>query len=164
MNETITIKYDKDNYYIKKNGSKLMIDSYYLSKEKFENSYMACNTQCILRRGKNQKIISYSIFDRKDFNKRKLMLISQTAKRFYPDWTFRFYYSAESIMSQSDICDIECFQDNQTNYFCLVESLSYSRWNATFLIPTLWRFLPIGGLFVDTFLSRDSDFCLIQRD
>ena len=32
------------------------------------------------------------------------------------------------------------------------------------MIKTFWRWFPIGESFVDTFISRDSDSCLTERE
>jgi len=45
----------------------------------------------IFRRGKNQKVISYSIFGKEEFYYRYLELIARTAKQLYPDFIIRLF-------------------------------------------------------------------------
>jgi hypothetical protein len=70
-------------------------------------------------------------------------------------------------------CEIECLKDEQTNElydnidFCNVNELAFDfskNWNGSYILPTVWRFLPIGDSFVDIFLSRDSDSNLQERE
>ncbi|RNA21102.1 hypothetical protein BpHYR1_032223 [Brachionus plicatilis] len=99
---------------------------------------MACDSEKVLQRGPNQKVISYSIFGNNSFYFRYLELISKTAKKLFPEWTIRFYHDST-----------------------FDKELMFS---VGFMIPTFWRWLPIGDSFVDVFLSRDSDFCLVERE
>lgn len=36
-------------------------------------------------------------------------------------------------------------------------------WDATYIMPSMWRYLPIGDSFVNIMISRDSDSYIIQR-
>ena len=45
-----------------------------------------------------------------------------------------------------------------------VSSQFLNVWNASYMHAMMWRWLPIGDLFVDVFSSRDSDSEIIQRE
>lgn len=135
-----------------------------------EGSIMTCDSYVTLRRGTGQKIIAFSIYGENKFYYRYLKLIAQTAKRVYPDWVVRFYHNDQVLLNKTQLCELECLKDDRSGEyldnvdFCNVARLPVSNLNVNFLIPTFWRWLPAGDYFVQTFLSRDSDFCLIERD
>ncbi|CAF0738142.1 unnamed protein product [Brachionus calyciflorus] len=133
---------------------------YTLTLDEFINSKMSCNANSVLKRGPNQKVISYSVFGTNPFYFRYLELILKTAKIVFPDWVVRFYH--DDSFDKKFICNLECKYDNVD--FCNVNKLLYQDFSPDFMIPTFWRWLPIGDKFVDVFLSRDSDFCLVERD
>lgn len=148
---------------ITKSGNLIHINSeknYWLTQNEFEESKIACDLEKVLQRGPNQKVISYSIFGSNSFYFRYLELISKTAQKLFPEWTIRFYH--DSTFDQELLCKIECKYSNVD--FCNTDKLLYEKFSVNFMIPTFWRWLPIGDTFVDVFLSRDSDFCLVERE
>lgn len=94
--------------------------------------------------------------------------IVTTAKKLYPDWIVRIYH--DNNLSDKEICDLECFNGDEGNFydnvdFCNVDRLDLSsQIDLKEMIKTFWRWLPIGDQFVDVVLSRDTDSCLIQRE
>lgn len=68
-------------------------------------------------------------------------------------------------------CSLECLKSRDGDFlnnvdFCNVEevprlpyknSMFQKTWNATYIHSAMWRWLPIGDLFVDVFSSRDID-------
>ena len=36
--------------------------------------------------------------------------------------------------------------------------------DASYMLPMSWRWLPLGDDFVDTFVSRDTDSCIFERE
>lgn len=134
--------------------------TYQLTQKELEESKMACDSEKVLRRGPNQKVISYSVFGQNSFYFRYLEKISTTGKKLFPDWTIRFYH--DSTFDQELLCKIECNYSNVD--FCNIDKLLFENFSPSFMIPTFWRWLPIGDSFVDVFLSRDSDFCLVERE
>ena len=156
-------KHVKINY--SKNGS--VIRNYMLPQELIESSKLSCHPFNVLSRGPNQKIISYSVFGKDKTYRQNLKKIVIDAKKLYPDWTIRIYHDDQ--LTHSEICDLECFTDqNLQTYdnfdFCNISDLVYENWNPQYMIKTFWRWLPIGDTFVDYFMSRDTDSCLIERE
>lgn len=133
-----------------------------------EQAKLTCGAYNVLRRGPNQKVIAYSIYGNNPFYYRYLKLIAQTAKKHYPDWIVRFYH--DQSINSSIICELECLRDDENgNYmdnvdFCDVNKLAFDGIDFGSIVPTIWRWLAIGDDFVDIFLSRDSDFCVVERD
>lgn len=167
-NEEINLEFKNEEYSIQIKKSNSILKKYTIESNEFKYSNLACDPYKVFRRGKNQKVISYSVYGSNPFYFRYLKLIQKTAKKLFPDWTVRFYH--DNTFSSKTICDIECAKEETSDEyldnvdFCNIEKLPYLNWNAKFLIPTFWRWLPVGEIFVDVFLSRDSDFCLVQRD
>ena len=69
------------------------------------------------------------------------------------------------------MCELECLRDKGNPSvlldnvdFCNVDELPLVDFNIDFVIERLWRWLPAGDDFVDLFLSRDSDFCIVERE
>ena len=79
-------------------------NSYKMGKNDFEYSYMICNPFKVLRRGFNQKVISYSILNlnKKDIYHIKLLI--QSAKIFFPKWIIRIYHDGN--IDQDLICEL----------------------------------------------------------
>ena len=140
---------------------------YKIHNKKIESSNMACDPFKVLRRGPNQKVIGYSVYGKKKIYYRYLKSIIKHVKQYYPDWTIRVYHDNET--ENSLICELECLKDNDNQLydnidFCNIEELAFQNLNLNYMIPTFWRWLPIGDHFVDAFQSRDSDSCIIERE
>jgi hypothetical protein len=119
-----------------------------------------------MRRGNHQKVIGYSIYGKDPLYYKYLELIARTAKKYYPDWTIRFYH--DDSINKSIICELECLK-NKDSYldnvdFCNVNEIPLVNWDANFIIQRFWRWFAIGDEFIDVFLSRDSDFCIVERE
>lgn len=130
---------------------------------------LACRAYESLRRGPNQRVISYSVYGNNSLYRRYLQLIARTAKKIYPGWVVRFYH--DGALSHEDVCNLECLQNESSGELldnvdvCNVNEIAYRDLKpGAAMIPTFWRWLPIGDDFVDVFLSRDSDFCVVERD
>jgi hypothetical protein len=137
-----------------------------------------CNLYDSLRRGKSQKILSYSLYGKKRFFYDKLKVLTRQIKKLYPGWTMRVYY--DDTIDKSIICEIECQTDEDGSYidnadFCDINNielkLNYSKllssnliFNGSYIHAAIWRWLPIGDSFVDVFSSRDTDSYLLQRE
>ena len=161
--DTICIKIDtNDDYNITINQTRV----YRLRKHDFENSYMACNPFSVLRRGPNQKVISYSILE--DFDVQQLRNLIESANVYFPDWTIRIYHNG--TIHKSVQCEFECLRNKKTGHFydnidfCDLNEFTYVDMEVVHLMPSFWRWLPVADLFVDTFLSRDFDSCIGQRE
>lgn len=144
------------------NQTKLL---YNLDKSDLNSAKFTCNLFAEFKRGKNQKVISYSLFGN---NSRYFNLIGsliKQAKNFYPDWSIRIY--SDDHLNESIKCLHECSSENNVD-FCNVNKLPIDPnknilLNASYIMPTMWRFLPMGDSFVKNMVSRDSDSFIIQR-
>ena len=131
-----------------------------------------CNLFNSLKRGKNLKIISFSLYGNKSFYSRRLANLSKTIKSMYPGWIMRVYH--DDTIDPKIKCEIECLKDETNNLidntdFCNINKLpikgSFNKtWQANYMHKMKWRWFPIGDDFVNVFLSRDSDSPIIQRE
>jgi hypothetical protein len=119
---------------------------YKLGKSFLETNFFSCSWYNSLRRGPNQKVISYSLYGRNQFYYRFIKNIAKMATILYPEWTIRIHY--DNSISTSAICEIECLKyshadddDGREGYldnvdFCDVERLPFdfaTTWNASFM-------------------------------
>jgi len=158
------------------NQNQSIINSYVLNeKEEIENSVFTCNHYNTFKRGKNLKILSYSLYGKGDLFYYNFANLVRTAKKLHSDWILRVYYDDSIDLSVK--CKIECLMNNQTNQlidnvdFCNINQIPMKKtsrnnatWDATYMHAMSWRWLPIGDTFVDVFSSRDLDSHLIQRE
>lgn len=114
----------------------------------------------LLKRGKNQKVIGYSLYGTIPLYYSLLKDITLFPKKFYPDWKVRVYY--DNTILKSTICDIECLKEKDNNLidntdFCNINEIPLSSTNkseilsASSLHKMMWRWLAIGDGFVDIF-------------
>ena len=174
-----------------KNTSEIEIDIYFSCechknikikvkelKEKFEidlgnkkytlnsDALLTCNFGKSLKRGPNQKIISYSLYgkDTRYYNLLESLIVK--AKQFYPNHVLRIYH--DDSINKSIICQNEC--SNSHVEFCDIHKLPVSLTDEKKIVDLkyihsmIWRFLPIGDSLVDLFMSRDLDSLLLQRE
>ena len=166
-NDVIKVKVTLENFQIETNKNK-----YNISKDEFEKSNFNCDLYNVLRRGKNQKVIGYSLYNKNLFYYKSLKKLSKLVKDFYPGWIIRVHY--DSTIRKDIICEIECLKDDFGNYldhvdFCNINELPKINnfnvtWNGSFMHGMSWRWLPIGDSFVDIFQSRDIETIIIQRE
>lgn len=95
----------------------------------------------------------------------KIKSIIKQAKQFYPDWSIRIY--SDDNLNEIIKCNYECSIENNID-FCNTNRLPSSlnkniNWSLSYIMPTMWRFLPMGDSFVKVMISRDSDSFIIQR-
>ncbi len=144
-----------------------IIKSYKIKKNEFDFSNMVCDPYKTLRRGQNQKILSFYIYKKqirkKDFQLKidRIKKLMATAKKYFPEWTIRIYHNDD--IDESIICELECFLNNETGRpfdnidFCNIKNLPQESINLEHLEAPLWRLLPIGDKFVEILLLT-SDF------
>ena len=131
---------------------------------------VTCDFFKILRRGRSQKVISLSLFGTKNIYYRHLKRISKLYSEFLPEWTIRIYFN--KLKNESLICELECLKNENGKFidnvdFCKVGEMPYGlqkTWDASYINPTMWRFLPLGDNFVDFYISRDTDSCPSLRE
>ena len=112
QNETVYLIKTPKDYRIEvdrrtdRNDSPEIIRSYSVEREQFETSIFTCGMFNSLRRGPNQRVISYTLYgtDRNYYNYvRDLIMV---IREKYPDWIVRIHY--DSSIYQEFICEIEC--------------------------------------------------------
>ena len=91
----------------------------------------------------------------------------RAAKLFYPDWVIRVHHNG--CLDQRLVCEVECLVDGHGNLydnlqFCDVRALPAEAVDVARLPYTFWKWLPMGDLFVGTFLSRDWEACIGNRE
>ena len=167
-----SVKFYKDD----KNKAKFV---YNLTKYEFETFNTTCDLYNVLRRGKSQKVLSFSLFGKNKFYYHKLKKISKQIKILYPGWLMRVYYN--NSIEKSLICEIECLKDKggeviDNSDFCNINDVNlkfnkiknidngYGKLNVEYMLATKWRWFPIADSFVDVFSSRDSDSYILQRE
>lgn len=146
--------------------------SYILTVDEIDNAIFTCDYYNSLRRNKNQKVLSYSLYGKNKRYYNLLKNLSLTIKRKYQGWIMRIYY--DNSIDKSFICELECLKDEKNVLldnvdFCNVQklpigNLNKETWSVSNLHAMMWRWLLIGDSFVDVFLSRDSDSMIIQRE
>ncbi|CAF0887630.1 unnamed protein product [Brachionus calyciflorus] len=125
-----------------------------------------CDLYNTLKRGPNQKVISYSLYGK---DERYYKLIYDTAKKIekiYPDHLIRIYH--DESLDKSFMCDLECSQRHVD--FCNIKKLPLDTFNKSnylnvdFINSRMWRFLAVGDTFIDLVHNRDSDSTILQRE
>jgi hypothetical protein len=148
---------------------------YSLTKEEYRKSILTCDTYNVLRRGKHQKVIGYSLYGKNKFYYDKLKDLTKQISQLYPGWTMRVYY--DDSIDQSIICEIECARKSEEPNAELIDNVDFCNvnrlrmklnedveLNANYTHKMKWRWFPIGDSFVDIFSSRDSDSFILQRE
>ena len=110
-NVTVTLVKTPKTYVIEiedkqQNASDSINKSYIVSRKEFEESIFTCDMYNTLRRGPNQRVISFSLYgrDRNYYNRIKLLLI--VIRKLYPGWIVRIGY--DSTIDTQFICEMEC--------------------------------------------------------
>ena len=92
-----------------------------------ENDYLeniTCDLYNVLRRGKKQKVIGFSLYGKNKLYYRFLNDISKRVQQMYPGWIIRVHH--DSSIEQETKCELECLRDDKGNFidnvdFCNVE-------------------------------------------
>ena len=130
-----------------------------------------CDLYNVLRRGKHQKVIAYSLYGSNPKYSQNLEEIAELIRVKYPNYTSRVYYD-KSV--PNDIrCRLEC-QYSDVIDFCNIDQFTTDLnldketvnkpINVSYLHRSMWRFLAIGDSFIDVFMSRDSDSFFTDRE
>jgi hypothetical protein len=174
-NETIRIvKSNEANFTVVKIIDNKKLYLYNIDIKEFKTSRFTCGMFNILRRGKNQMVHSYSLFNKRNsFYYGKFTNISRDLKTLYPGWLMRIYH--DDSIDRSVICEVECAKDNNENFFDNVDFCDVTKmpgdgldaseeWSADYMHPMKYRWLAAGDSFVDVMTSRDSDGIMIKRE
>lgn len=162
------------NVFNPKNNSTNNFFQYNVSANEFE-SVITCDLYKVLRRGPHQNIVSYSMRPDEDLHNFKniyMLNVKNNLIKHYKNWVARVYYSSNQF-SQNHICELECVNHQGVTSreniidFCAVDMLPFdtkSKWDASFMSSSMWRWLPLGDEFVDAFISRNVDSCIFDRE
>lgn len=181
--DVIELKLENENCKVINKKTK---SGYAIEKSFLDESILTCDLYSSLRRGPNQKIISFSLYGKNQFYYIFLKTLVKSIYKLYPDWFIRIYH--DSSIDESIICELECLKmdkrleenksnsSNSQNYeyydivdMCNIEKLPIdfnikNTWNASYMHGMTWRWLPLGDSFVDYFSSRDTDAWMTQRE
>ena len=140
--------------------------------EKFESSVFSCDLYNVLRRGKDIKVIGFSLYGKNSFYYKHLKTISKSIQSMYPGWIMRVYH--DDSINPNTKCELECLKDENNvlidnTDFCNIQNMplkgSFNKtWDAKYIHAMMWRWFPIGDTFVKIFSSRDSDSIIIPRE
>jgi hypothetical protein len=156
---------NKDYYNIRvENQIDSIYFTYNLTKNEFESLTITCDLYKVLRRGPNQKIISYSLYyeDKPNF-KYIIKTNLKRAKLFYSDWYVRIYHKSKFTLNEE--CELECLVDVNSKKalnnldICDVAKLPidlHRKWNSggNYLLPQILGCLGVGDNMVDIFMAR----------
>jgi len=167
----ILINQNENNYEIRVKKLEKTIKTYFL--ENVDTLKLKCNTFSSLKRGKNQKVIGFSLYGKNQRYYNYLKNLTYLMQKLYPGWIMKIYH--DNTILKSTKCEIECLKDENNNLidntdFCDVNKLPVSiinnnkTWSAWYIHKMMWRWLPIGDDFVSIFSSRDLDSILHQRE
>lgn len=147
-----------------------------------------CDMFNVLRRGLNQKIISYSFYGRNPKYSRNLEGIVEIMRLKYSAFTARVHYDSSIDLRMRcrmeclypdvmDFCDMNAFSTSVSDEILVEETDSVEGERAdkkrrrranvldmTHMHKMMWRFLPVGDSFVDVFMSRDTDSFFTDRE
>ena len=99
---------------------------YDITFDEFRELNFTCNLYDTFRRGKSQKILSYTLFGKRYFYYDKLKNISKQIKQLYLQWFMRVYH--DNSINTSIICETKCTSDEKSQQlidivdFCNVEN------------------------------------------
>ena len=123
-NNKIILTYLSDSHYqidfINKE-SKQILKSYFLKNDQ----NLTCNKFSWLRRGINQKIVSFSLYGKDSFYSSKLINLTRLVKKYYPNWLIRIYH--DDTILESIKCEIECHKDENNKLMDNSDSLIIQR-------------------------------------
>jgi hypothetical protein len=97
-------------------------------------------------------LISFSVWGSQEKYLKGCIQNIHLAKKIYPGWRVRFYYDSE--VSKDFINELSSLGAETVCMFS-----NESKWEGLF-----WRFLPAGDPSIDTFISRDIDSRLNERE
>lgn len=163
------IKEMKESKSLKKELKKRHL--YNISENELVKYTKTCDLYNVLRRGKHQKVIAYSLHGSNMKYSYNLEAIARTIRIKYRNFTNRIYY--DKSVPNGIRCRFEC-QYRDFVDFCNIDQfttdLNLDKENGnrsidiSYLDKSMWRYLAIGDSFVDVFMSRDIKSIFIDRE
>ena len=151
-------------------NKKITRNLFNLSLKELHRFNIACDLHNALRRGKHQKIVSYSLYGLDQKYYLRIERIIEQIKLFYSGYSIRIYHDASINLTFK--CYLECKYPELVD-FCNINRFGSNlrqaldeneRIDLGYMHKMMWRFLPIGDSLVDWFLSRDTDSFIIERE
>lgn len=147
------------------------------SLDDLKREIVTCDLYNVLKRGKNQRVIAYSLYGKNKIYYEQLQIIIEQILVKYKNYTVRIYYDKSvnetlrcyfecKYRDVVDFCDVNHFStsvsdqiwvDEKKNTDVIYDDLSYMH-------KMMWRFIPVGDSFLDLFMSRDTDSFIIDRE
>jgi hypothetical protein len=97
------------------NRSKIQQDVFEMKINDFMRRTFTCDPYNVLRRGENQKVISFSLYGLNGFYYHQIKYVVKQLKKIYPEWLIRIYYDSTTRISLP--CEVECLQDDSNSSF-----------------------------------------------
>jgi hypothetical protein len=124
-----------------------------MNRHEFMRRTFTCDPYNVLRRGGNQKVISFSLYGPNGFYYHQIKHVVKQLKKIHPDWLIRIYY--DSTTKESLPCEVECLLDDSNSsfvdntdfcdmnhlYFNFKDYISGKFLNANYTHKRHWRWL-----------------------
>lgn len=134
-----------------------------------------CDLYNVLKRGKNQRVIAYSLYGTNKIYYERLELVLQQIRVKYTNYTARVYYDKTvnetlrcyfecKYRDVVDFCDVNHFSTSVSGQLGVDDSTAVVYDDLSYMHKMMWRFTPIGDSFLDVFMSRDTDSFFIDRE
>ena len=131
-----------------------------LTQNEYESLRFTCDRHNVLSRGANQKILSYSI-NESNFEETLPLIekVSSLTRNLLPFWSIRVYFDGQLFKNKSNFVNFKCKYECKFKNVdvCDVNAITKSGaklGNFNLKHSNLWKLLPCGDSFVDTFSSR----------
>jgi hypothetical protein len=142
-----------------------------LTRAEYDTWNTTCDLYSVLRRGKSQRVVSFSLYGRNEQFYKNLKRLVRQVKQVYPGWVIRVHY--DSTVNESIVCELQCATDEHGLMydnvdFCDAERLPVRLsepnefYNASVMHKMMWRFVPVNDRFVDVVIFRDTDSLIIN--
>lgn len=142
------------------------------SLEELRKEEIACDIYNVLKRGKHQRVVSYSLYGNNTNYYRNFECIQEIVKIRYKGFNVRVHY--DRTVRESFRCELECKHADMVDFCNMnqfgsniasqLEGSPHAFRDLGFMHKMMWRFLPVGDTFVDVFMSRDSDALFTDRE
>lgn len=140
--------------------------------EDFNKEILTCDVYNILKRGKHQKVIAYSLYGNDSRYFQNIEQLVELVKEKYKNYTVRIYY--DDSVNNTLRCELECKYSPVLD-FCNINRFSTNGLaqmardtsklkDLDYMHKMMWRFLPMGDTFVDIHMSRDIDSLILDRE
>lgn len=137
-----------------------------------DSESVTCDLFNVLKRGKDQKVISYSLYGTNFKYYQSIQRILELIRIKYPGYVARIHY--DNSINQTSRCIIECKNSDVVD-FCNMNRFSSNIRDhldgndsvfkdLSYMHKMMWRFLPVGDTYVDVTMSRDTDSIFIDRE